>query len=338
MLFLYDGNRKQSAFYYKTAMESRSQTGLTVQPLPVQQAADLDLSRYAFVVLDDVQNLDAALERKVAAYVRRGGALFVLLGPGSALHGHIPVSGGEFSETRETQGAQLVSSEDPAMQGVGALDNIQFFQTARITPGPGARVLAKLADGSPLLLEQPLGEGRLMIFAATFDNVTTDFPLHASFVPFVAQTARYLAGSEQSAVSTAAGSPIELRRTRDQGAAADVIGPGGRHELSLQQAASVATFEPSETGFYEVHRANGRRMLVAVHSDRRESDLTPVPDETLALWSKTGTHDEPLLAGSEEPHSQPLRLWRYVMILLLAVALAESFLASRHMSEGAKTV
>jgi hypothetical protein len=30
------------------------------------------------------------------------------------------------------------------------------------------------------------------VFASTFDNIDNDFPLHASFVPFVEQTARYL--------------------------------------------------------------------------------------------------------------------------------------------------
>ena len=41
-------------------------------------------------------------------------------------------------------------------------------------------------------------------------------------------------------------------------------------------------------GFYEIHRANGRQELVAVHADRRESDLTPMPQETLDLWRNTG--------------------------------------------------
>ena len=37
-----------------------------------------------------------------------------------------------------------------------------------------------------------MGEGRVLVFASTFDNISNDFPLHASFVPFVEQTAQYL--------------------------------------------------------------------------------------------------------------------------------------------------
>ena len=37
--------------------------------------------------------------------------------------------------------------------------------------------------------------------------------------------------------------------------------------------------------------ASGRRSLVAVHADRRESDLPAIPHETLDLWKGTGGTD-----------------------------------------------
>jgi hypothetical protein len=177
----------------------------------------------------------------------------------------------------------------------------------------------------------------VLVFGAAFDNLTTDFPLHSSFLPFAAQTARYLSGSEETALSVAAGTPLELRRTNDQSAAADVIGPDGRHELSLREASAAAVFEPSRDGFYEIRRADGKRLLAAVHSDRRESDLTPVRDETLALWAKMGASRHPANLGAEERQLRPWPLWPYLMMLLLAVVLMESAVASRHLREGGQT-
>ena len=50
---------------------------------------------------------------------------------------------------------------------------------------PGdARVAARLTDQTPLLMDQQVGEGHVLVFASTFDNIANDFPLHASFVPF----------------------------------------------------------------------------------------------------------------------------------------------------------
>ena len=55
-----------SAFYYQTAMDSANQIGLTLQGVPVQQAIDSDFSRFAFVVLADLQHIDAALEHRLS--------------------------------------------------------------------------------------------------------------------------------------------------------------------------------------------------------------------------------------------------------------------------------
>ena len=268
--------------------------------------------------------------------------MFIALGPNNALSGRVPLSSNRISEVRETQGAGFVDGESAALAGAGRFENVQFLETARLTPKPTARVLAKLADGSPLLTEEAMGEGRALIFSSTLDNSTNDFPLHASFLPFVAQTARYLAGAADTPASVVSGTPVPLRRTHDQGTAADVIGPDGRHQLSLRDATRATSFDLIENGFYEVQRADGRRLLMAVHADRRESDLTPIPAETLELWSHTG-NTSPQIDGDGSPtqkaerQTRPWSLWRYALMLLLAVGLVESVFATRYLREERQT-
>src|SRR6185437_4830745 len=200
------------------------------------------------------------------------------------------------------------------------------------------RVIAKLADGSPLLLEEHMGEGRMLIFAAALDTSTSDFPLHSSFVPFVVQTGHYLAGFEENSPSVVAGTTIALRRNRDEGTAADVIGPGGRHELALNDASKAMSFAPQQNGFYEIQRADKRRLLVAVHTDRRESDLRAVPSETLALWRNTGNESAAAEAVGEQKQIRPWSVWRYVMLLVLVAALVESVFARRYLKKERQTV
>lgn len=331
VLFLYAAGRARQAFYYKTAMESGSDSGLTVQAAPAEQAENYDFSKYAFVVLNDVGDLGAKLAQALCGYVSRGGAAFIALGPNTLQDGRIPLSSDRASEVRETQGAGFIDLQHAALAGAGRFENVQFSETARWTPKANARVIAKLADGLPLLVEQPMGEGRVLIFASTLDNSTNDFPLHASFVPFVVQTGHYLAGTEEGASSVVAGTPVALRRTRDQGTAADVIGPNGKHELSLGDATKALTFNLEQDGFYEVQRADGRRLLMAVHADRRESDLRTAPEEMLALWRNTGntTVDAPF--GPVERQVEPWRLWHYALAVALIAMLVESIFASRYL-------
>src|SRR5205823_1319271 len=124
-------------------------------------------------------------------------------------------------------------------------------------------------------------------------------------LPFVVQTGRYLSGAEDMALNVVTGTPAQLRRARDQATAADVIGPDGKHELSLADATKAVSFDLEREGFYEVQRADGRRMLMAAHADRRESDLTRVPGETLALWRNTGDKAAEDRAGTMERQIQP---------------------------------
>lgn len=335
VLFLSNG-QPRDAFYFKAALESDSNSGLRVQAVNAGEAENEELSRYAFVVLSDSGRLSEGLERRLDSYVRHGGDLLVLLGPAAARRGRSPLTNQSLSPDTETQGASFVDNGFPPLAGLGQLANVQFYIATHINVPPGARVFAKLADGSPLLIEQNLGEGRILQFASTFDNAGNDFPLHKTFLPFVAQTGRYLAESGDVEPSVTAGTPVELRRSRQSGAAADVIGPDGRHELSLHQAASAMDFVPRVEGFYEIQRANGQRSFIAVHSDRRESDLTPVSAETLALWRNTGNQQAPVsatTAAGENRQTQRQPFWRFLLILLVGVGMAESIVAGRYLRE-----
>jgi hypothetical protein len=104
--------------------------------------------------------------------------------------------------------------------------------------------------------------------------------------------------------------------------------------LQLAQTTRATSFNVEEAGFYDVQRADGHRSLIAVHTDRRESDLTPVAAETVALWSHLGTPDAGADSSSGEWRGDPIRasFWRIALLLVLLVALAESVFASRYLA------
>ncbi len=337
VLFLYAAGRAQEAFYYKSAMESAPDTGLLVQPAPIEKAATIDLTKFAYVVLDDPGEMDSAAAQAICSYISRGGAALIALGRNSGRLGKVPLAGDHLNGELQPQGAAKFDAEDPALRGTSQFENVQFFQAARLSPKPSARVIAKLADGSPLLEEEPMAEGRMLIFTSALDTSTSDFPLHSSFVPFVVQTGHYLAGFEENSPSVVAGTTVALRRARNQGTAADVIGPDGRHRLALSDASKAMNFALLQDGFYEVQRADRRRLLVAVHADRRESDLRAVPAEMLQLWRNTGNDSAAAETAGEQKQIRPWSLWRYVMLLVLVAALVESVFARRYLKEERQT-
>ena len=336
ILFL---NAGRGEFYFRTALEAAPDNGFTVESSLTPAAP---LSKYALVVLSNPGALPSGLEDSLRQYVNAGGSVFIALGPATALRPRVPVSSETIAESRTTpRTAVVLDKTHPVLAQTGSLDGVQFFQTVRFNPGAG-RVLARLSDQSPLLVEKTMGEGRVLIFASTLDNVSNDFPLHTAFVPFIEAAARYLGGYSESASNVSVDSYIELRRANQpdaasqQGAASqqrsavEVIGPDGKPPLSLAEAAIARTFQLTRAGFYQIRRADGRRQLLAVHADRQESDLATIPPETLALWRNTGGSQTVSASGANQ--SLPWSLWRYALFAVLAAALLESFFAAKYLA------
>ncbi len=339
VLFLHEAGQTRGELYYRTALEAAPQAGFVLEPLAIDQAANQSLSKYAFVVLSDVGSLPSGLDDALKKYVAGGGSLFVSLGPSSGAMRKIPVINAAIQESRSASRMgdrfQAVGSADPqhpTIRKANKLDGVQFYQYVRVEPGP-ARVIAKLTDQTPLLFEQQVGEGRVLVFASTFDNVSNDFPLHSSFLPFIEETARYLGGQQDRSANLAVDSFIDLRTAKEQGASVDVIDPDGKRPLSLKDATSALSFQVTREGFYDIHRANGRQELIAVHADRRESDLAGIPPENLELWKAMGRGNTPPAGqAGESTENKPHSLWRYALLLVLLFAVAESIFASRYLS------
>jgi hypothetical protein len=336
-LFVHEAGNDRGLLFFKTALEASGQDAFTIDPATVEQTTNLSPSKYAFVVLSDVGSIPGGFENQLRDYVRGGGSVLISLGHLSVPNTKIPVSGGHISETRyagrEGERFQTVAWLDPSHPAIlkdNRWDDVKFYQAIKVDPA-GARVAARLSDQTPLLLDQQVGDGRVLVFASTFDNVANDLPKSSAFVPFIEQTARYLGHLDQGPPSVQVGSFEELRDSKEKGAAVDVLDPKGDRVLSLAEATKAENIQFTQTGFYDIRRPNGRNELVAVNADRRESDLTPATPETLSLWQNTASGST-ATGGQAQSEQKPLSLWWYVMLAALALAVAESLLGNTHLS------
>ena len=345
VMFIDDGRKPRGQLYFRAALDSSADGAFQLEPQSPDGAAAADLSKFAFVVLNDLSIMPASLEQALQRYVTSGGGVLVSLGPGSAGLPRVPVldEALQGSNLATRDGGRFFSVTDldtghPSLKSADRMSGVKFYQTLKVGTAK-SQVLASLNDKSPLLLERKIGEGRVIAFASTFDNVSNDLPLHASWVPFIAQTALYLGGggAEQS-VNLPVDSYVELRTSDTQGAAAEVSSPDGKRMLTFEEAAKARNISLSQEGFYEIKTAAGRHSLVAAHADRRESELTPIPKETLDLWKGTGSTDTSgtgAVPGTAEAAEKPWGLWPYILLILLLVAVAESFIANGYLRPAA---
>ena len=216
------------------------------------------------------------------------------------------------------------------MNGTGWADTKIYYVAG--VDASRAHVIARLTDGTPLLLEKQIGEGHVILFASGLDGLTNDLPVRPAFVPFVDRAARYLSGSDDVSGSKLVDSVIPLRTQagNPSSTGVEIIDPDGHRAFSLTEAATAQSFQLTRAGFYRISFANGKDALIGVNPDRRESNLEPIAPDLLALWGKGSATPATSSAYVQEKNSAH-SIWWYVMLLVLVAAVAESIVASRYL-------
>ena len=339
VLLIHNYSDSRSPFYIGAALSAAAQSAFTLESINASEAADRKLTNYAFVMLSDVNSLPPLLENALTDYVRSGGSLLIAAGTSAGGRLQIPIFGARILEARDYNRApdrfMSVGSSDssyPAVAKANGLEGVKFFYALDVDPGD-ARVIARLSDQTPLLMEKRIGEGRVALLTSGLDNITNDFPLQPVFVPFIEQTARYLAGSERRGGARPVDAYLDLRNSKGQGRGVEVTDPDGKRPLTLGEAATAQSFQLTEAGYYQLRLANGTQDEIAVNSDPKESNLDVIPADLLAMWQGNASDASQQSAGANPAASKKTAesFWWYVMLLLFLCAVAESAVASRYL-------
>ena len=151
---------------------------------------------------------------------------------------------------------------------------IAFDHAWRIDTREHWRVVARFTNGDAALVERTGGPGRLLLFTSDVDRRWNNFPLHASFVPFAQETARYLARARR---------PLRLTRGG--------CTPGRRAATRPRRAwngrAVAVNVDPRESRIERVTADEFRAMVTPTTSPvrprRPASPPNRAPAELLAL-------------------------------------------------------
>jgi len=339
VLLVHNYGDTRSPLYIGAALSAAAQSAFTIESINVNEAADRKPSNYAFIILSDLNSLPQLLENSLTGYVRGGGSLLIAAGTSAGARSQIPIFNAHIIASRDYNRvparSMAVGSADssfPAVAKANGWSGVKFFYALAVDPGD-AQVLVRLGDETPLLLEKNIGAGRALLFTSGLDNLTNDFPLNPAFVPFIEQTARYLAGSERQGGARLVDSYLELRNAKEKSQGVEITDPEGKRPLTLSEAASAQSFQLTEAGYYHLRLANGREDEVGVNPDPKESNLDVIPDDVLALWQgkENQSSQDATAPGRPNLNKTPESFWWYLMLLVLAFAVAESVVASNYL-------
>jgi len=173
------------------------------------------------------------------------------------------------------------------------------FQHVAAVGGPSCQTIARFTSGEAALVDCGAGDGRALVLASDLNDRWNDFPLHATFVPFVHEMIAYLSSARPRAGDYLVG---------------DV--PAG---------------VPATPGIAALPAAGGAApRRVAVNVDPRESDtgrLSPAEFQAVVTRLKDVGASEARVEATQQEDRQ--HLWAYVLALTLAVLAIEGLVASR---------
>jgi hypothetical protein len=213
-----------------------------------------------------------------------------------------------------------------------ALNSAQFWAYMNLEAKPGAAVLAKYEDGSPVIVESSKDDHGLLVFSSTVDTRWNDLPWKPSFLPLFHEVIHYLSRYNESRGWYALGDAIPITAGLESAAAAVINPKGERDALGNLAAGQTKFFTPTMPGFYEIRVGPDTRQ-VAVNPPTSESNLDSMPPEDLlASVKRTPNESGPGAGwGTEEKDDYARRQlgWWYLLLVAFLAGMAEIYIANR---------
>jgi Aerotolerance regulator N-terminal/von Willebrand factor type A domain len=165
------------------------------------------VSAYTVVLLLSTRGLDRRGRDVLASYAASGGGLLIAAGPDVDGDVAADVAGAGIrlrlvapEERRDGETQSLAPGDvrhpifQPFAPAAGSFGLVRFTRTARLSAS-GCQTLAKFTSGEAAVIDCGIGDGRLIVIASDLNDRWNDFPLHATFLPFLHETVRYLSNS-----------------------------------------------------------------------------------------------------------------------------------------------
>jgi Aerotolerance regulator N-terminal/von Willebrand factor type A domain len=320
-------------------------------------AASLDA--YHVVVLCNVSALADAAVTKIQNFLRQGGGLLIFSGdrlqmenynlklvqssppilPAQLLDKKLgPEAGGEKITKLDLSHPALLGFSDALLQ--------ESIKSARVwgysrAPAPGKAVLISLANGDPLLLEQKVGNGRVLFMTTSADRDWNDLPVKTAYLPLVQGLTNYLAGGKRGVMDSgipvgstkefslppsSVGKSFKITKPNKQEAEVSVVPQKDRAAASFQENALAGIYRVSLPA--GVDKESGVPQLYAVNPPFLESRLDTISETELQAKLRP-IRVEVISADALQQGGKRTDLALPLLVLLIVTLLSESWVAQR---------
>ena len=311
------GDLSREGYYVQHALAAGASAGAGYQIVSASGAQvsawnDDRLSAHVAVLLLSTRGLERRGREALATYVRSGGGILIAAGPdvdgdvvadvfGSGSTLRVVTATGAKPEPRALAPADVRHPVfQPFASNTATLGLVTFQSVARVG-GSACQTLARFTTGEAALVECPAGDGHALVFASDLDNRWNDFPVHATFVPFLHEVVRYLASAHAHAA-----------------------------EYLVADAPPGAPRQPGVAVLSDGSRSGAAPRTVAINVDPREADPARLSVEDFQS-AVTRLKNVQMSEGRAEARQQEDRqhLWQYALALMALLLAVEGVIAAK---------
>ncbi len=323
------------------------------------------------VLLTNVSSLAPEAMEQLSSFVVRGGGLWIVLGDqldqtwfNEALYlqgnGLAPLAldspAGQADDFEKAVLIHPPTEQHPAIKLLADterldIDKARIYRRHRFVRSDdgSVAVLLRTVDGEPLVVENNLGRGRVIVQAIPLSIEWSNLPLCQSFVVMVNEYLSYLVEPTRSRwnlnpaeplkVSLPLDYPSQLAEVRTpSGDSTEILPVVGEHSCTWRY---YRTFWPGRyTLTLKSDDKAQRQVPFQVCRDTEESDLTSLTEEQIDTLAKVGglkfvlaplaeVHGDVSLASTEP-------LWPWLLVTLLMIMLLELLLSGQISRRGLK--
>ncbi len=217
--------------------------------------------------------------------------------------------------------------------------------TTKLAPGDSeVRVLAHWneADGWPAVIEKRFGSGRVLLWTITADRAWSDWPVDATYVLAMRESAAHIAGGGTISAPVIAGHPIALDLPAAKRAVeAKLKLPGATTASTIPVAApkdketvqSIRYPATTSPGVYNIAWTDPENVAsardFAVVPDVVESSLEPVSRDQVGKWLAA---IKPIIVDMQQLEdamgNKGREIWRTLAMIVAAMVICEAALAA----------
>ncbi len=201
------GENSRDNYYLDLALNPTEENNwrFDINSTTVKSLSEPSFSGYDVVILSNVKSLNSIQSSNLETFLKGGGGLVL------GLNEKVDLKFYNQKIMKKYLGTTISKDLTQKKEGFSLLDKIDFdhpiFKIYKDEKGiplikfffhydspekRGLKVLARLRNGKPIILEKGYGLGKVLVFLSSFDSEGNDLVLHTFFVPFLHRCVEYL--------------------------------------------------------------------------------------------------------------------------------------------------